>query len=277
MRTITFASQKGGTGKSTLAIGLAVAAMEDGESAFILETDPQGTISNWGGRRTNPEPVVERIAERFQIERALRIFERRGGTLAVVDTPGSDNNLVTEAIRLADLCLIPTRPSLADVEAAHPTLMVIRRFDKGFAFVLNQTPVRGQRPTHTATALNEVGMLALPYIALRNDHMDSLAAGLGVSEFAPDGIAAAEIRALWAWSKQRLAGNRYAAKIAPEVAGEAASHQTAPSATVETVDNNPLHSIVLQSLRLVAFPWVPWLRPYHARSPEHGDDQPPID
>ena len=72
MRTIAFTSQKGGTGKSTLAIGLAVVAMEDGERVFILETDPQGTVSYWSARRSNPEPAIERITNRFRLERALR-------------------------------------------------------------------------------------------------------------------------------------------------------------------------------------------------------------
>ena len=60
--------------------------MEDGERVFILETDRQGTISNWAARRANPEPVVERITDRFQLERALRTLERRGCTLAIIDT-----------------------------------------------------------------------------------------------------------------------------------------------------------------------------------------------
>ena len=95
----------------------------------------------------------------------------------------------------------------ADIEATLPTLKVIRRLNKEFAFVLNQTPARGQRPSRVALALNEAGVLALPCIVLRNDHMDLLATGLAVSEFMPDGIAAAEIRALWAWSKQKLVMN----------------------------------------------------------------------
>jgi chromosome partitioning protein len=205
MRAITLACQKGGTGKSTLCVGLAVAAMEDGERVFILETDRQGTISNWAARRSNPEPVVERIGDRFQLDRALRALERKGCTLAIIDTPGSDNDFVADAIRAAKLCLVPARPSQADIEATIPTLKVIRRLDKEFAFVLTQTPARGERPTRVALALSEAGVLALPYIVLRNDHMDSLATGLAVSEFAPDSAAAAEIRALWAWSKQKIA------------------------------------------------------------------------
>jgi chromosome partitioning protein len=216
MRTIAFTSQKGGTGKSTLAIGLAVVAMEDGERVFILETDPQGTVSYWSARRSNPEPAIERITNRFRLERALRDIKQRGCTLAIIDTPGSDSDVVTEAIRLADLCLIPARPSQADIEAACPTLKTIHRFDRKFAFVLNQAPVRGQRPTRAATALNEVGMLALPYIGMRNDHMDSLATGLGISEFASDGIAAAEIRTLWAWIKQILSGKAPTTEAVPD-------------------------------------------------------------
>ena len=83
MRVITLASQKGGTGKSTLCIGLAVAAIEDGERVLMLETDRQGTISNWAARRASPEPFVERVTDRYQIERALRALDRRGCTLLI--------------------------------------------------------------------------------------------------------------------------------------------------------------------------------------------------
>jgi len=220
MRAIVFASQKGGTGKSTLAIGLAVVAMEDGERVSILETDPQGTISYWRSRRSNPEPAVERITNRFRLERALRDLKQKGYTLVIIDT---DSDVVTEAIRLADLCLIPARPSQADIEAACPTLKATYKFDRKFAFVLNQAPVRGRRPTLAATALSEVGMLALPYIGMRNDHMDSLATGLGISEFASDSIAAAEVRTLWVWVKQTLTGKAQLAKIATNLAGDSAT------------------------------------------------------
>jgi hypothetical protein len=122
--------------------------------------------------------------------------------------------------------------------------------------------------------LNEVGVLALPYIVQRNDHMDSLAAGLGVSEFAPDSIAAAEIRALWAWSKQKLAMNSPAEKQAPE-RDEAPATQTRADEAVEIVDNGSLYNaVLLQSLRLATLPWAPWLRPQRASAAEHEVDQP---
>jgi chromosome partitioning protein len=204
MRTIALATQKGGTGKSTLAIGIAVTAMEAGESVFMLEADRQGTVSNWGARRLNPEPGIDRIAGGIALERALKLLAAERYTLAIIDTPGTDNVSATAAIGVADLCLIPARPSPADIEAAHPTLHAACRLGKSLAFVLNQTPARSFRLSEAAQALNRMGVLALPYIVQRMDHQDALGAGLGVSEFNPEGKAAEEIRALWTWIKAKL-------------------------------------------------------------------------
>src|SRR3974390_2411459 len=91
MRTITFATQKGGSGKSTLAIDLAVAAMQDGERVFMLDTDHQGTVSNWGLRRANPKPRIQRVAGGSELERALQLLASRSYPLAIIDTPAGDD------------------------------------------------------------------------------------------------------------------------------------------------------------------------------------------
>jgi chromosome partitioning protein len=204
MRTVVLATQKGGSGKSTLAIGLAVAAIEAEHRVALVDTDQQGTISNWARRRTLAEPVIEHVASRIEIERALRLAVRNGMTLAVIDTPATNNALSISAIGAADLCLIPARPSPADIEAALPTLDVVRKLGKPFAFVLNQTPPRGYRPSEAAVALNAAGVLAAPFIVQRNDHQDALGTGFAVTEFAPQAKAAAEIRRLWQWVWERL-------------------------------------------------------------------------
>jgi len=204
MRTIVLATQKGGSGKSTLTIGLAVAAIECGHRVAIIDTDWQGTASHWGRRRTLREPRVERVSNAADIERTLLLLERSGFALVVVDTPATHNDLTVGAIRAADLCLIPTRPSPADIEAAAPTLRTVYKLGKPFAFVLNQSQPRGYRIGEAAEALNASGRLALPYIVLRNDHQDALGAGFAVTEFAPDGQAAHEIRSLWQWIWNQL-------------------------------------------------------------------------
>jgi chromosome partitioning protein len=133
-------------------------------------------------------------------------------TLTIIDTAAGDNDVTTAAIRAADLCLIPARPSPADIEAALPTLGVVRNLDKPFAFILNQTPVRGNRIDDASAALSEkavslnlMGVLALPYIVLRNDHQDALGAGLAVTEYALNGKSAEEIGELWQWVAKKLA------------------------------------------------------------------------
>ena len=215
MHTIVLATQKGGSGKSALTIGLALAAMQDGHTVRLIETDPQGTLSNWKRRRTNAEPIVEPINNTGEIGQRLQAYQRSGVTLTIIDTAGSVNAMTTAAIRSADLCLIPARPSPADIEATAPTLSVIRSCDKPFAFVLNQTPFRGQRINNAAAlgdeaALDVSGVLALPYIVMRNDHQDALGAGLVVTEYAPAGKSAEEVRDLWRWVERKLTGGALA-------------------------------------------------------------------
>ena len=211
MHTIVLATQKGGSGKSTLAIGLALAAQQTGQIVRLIETDKQGTLSNWQSRRGLAEPIVEQVYHAHAIEQRLHALERGGVTLTVIDTASGTTAATTTAIRYCDLCLIPTRPSVADIEAMAATLRVARAWRKPFAFVLNQTPIRvGHRISDATSALDQraprdlAEVLAQPLIAMRNDHQDALAKGLAVSEYAPTGKSAAEIRELWRWVDDRL-------------------------------------------------------------------------
>ncbi|WFU54745.1 ParA family protein [Bradyrhizobium pachyrhizi] len=138
MYVLALVTQKGGSGKSTLAVEVAVAAMGNGERVAIVEADAQGTISKWKERRGHPYPRVVRISDPAEIERALVGLEAEGTWLTVIDTAATNNVQAMLAIAKADLCLIPVRPSLADIEAAIPTLIAIRRLNHRFAFILNQ-------------------------------------------------------------------------------------------------------------------------------------------
>ena len=211
MRTIVLATQKGGSGKSTLAIGLALAAQQAGHNVRLIDTDPQATLSSWQCRRGLAEPLVETIREANAIEQRLPALHRGGVTLTIIDTASGVTAATKAAIGCADVCLIAARPSLADIEATKPTLRIIRACEKPFAFILNQTPIRGNRIAIAAAALGGdasrdlVDILAQPFIAMRNDHQDALAAGLAVSEYDPHGKATEEIRGLWRWVDARLA------------------------------------------------------------------------
>jgi chromosome partitioning protein len=209
VHTIVLATQKGGSGKTTLAIGLALAALQAGHNVRMIETDGQGTLSKWQVRRGIAEPVVEFVRSAGLIERRLDSFDRAGVSLTIIDTASGMAEATVAAIRACDLCLIPARPTVVDIEATAATVSIARACDKPFAFVLNQTPVRGQRIDSAASALGGpmsdlAEVLAQPFIAMRNDHQDALAAGLSVSEYAPLGKSADEIRTLWQWMQARL-------------------------------------------------------------------------
>jgi chromosome partitioning protein len=210
MHTIVLATQKGGSGRTTLAIGLALAAMQAGHTVRLIETDSQGTLSNWQARRAYAEPIVEPVYVAGEIEQRLQAFRQSGVTLTIIDTAGGLSAATATAIRCADLCLIPARPTVADVEATASTLRVAHASDKPFAFVLNQTPIRGQRINNAATALGDAaaldmsGVLAQPFIVMRNDHQDALSSGLAVSEYAPHSKSADEVRGLWQWVEAKL-------------------------------------------------------------------------
>jgi chromosome partitioning protein len=212
MHTIVLATQKGGSGKSTLAIGLALAAKEAGHNVRLIETDPQGTLSNWQSRRGIAEPMVETIYNVGRIEARLEQLSHGGVTMVIVDTAGGISAVTAAAIKCADLCLIPSRPTITDIEASAATLKAVRAWQKPFAFVMNQTPVRGRRIDDAASALGgedarAMGdVLARPFISMRNDHQDAMASGLGVSEYAPGGKSAEEIAQLWRWAEARLNG-----------------------------------------------------------------------
>lgn len=210
MKTIVLATQKGGCGKSTLAVSLAVAAMQGGLSIRLIETDPQGTLWNWQQQRACPHPVVDVISDVAQLEQRLWIFNRHDVAVTIIDTASGLSALTNAAIRRADLCLIPVRPSIIDIQAVTPTLGTVRANGKAFAFVLNQAPHRGRRIDDAARELGDESapdlkdIVAQPYIGLRVQHQDALGKGLAVTEYAPAEKSADEIRRLWQWVENKL-------------------------------------------------------------------------
>lgn len=204
MHVISFVTQKGGSGKSTTAASVAVAAFQQGRHVFILELDRQGTLSDWNESRQSEEgPEFERI-DATTLEKAIATLKASNFDLVIIDTPGIDSPAANAAMRVADLCLIPCRPTAADLKGCLPTVQSLIRLDKTFAFVLTQCPPRSPRVDETRAGLAALGLIAEPPIVSRTDHQDAVAAGQGVTEYNSDGAAAAEIRQLFAWIENKL-------------------------------------------------------------------------
>jgi chromosome partitioning protein len=217
VEVITFVSQKGGTGKSTLACCCAVAADEIGRRVLLLDLDEQATAEAWYQNREAETPRLVKVTA-SQLEDAVSTARAEGFDLVLIDTPGRDELSTTAAIRVADFCIIPCRPSATDMRATPPTVTTIERLHKPFAFVLTQTPARGYRIHEAEQGLGVLGLVAPVRTVLRTTYQDSLAGGLGPTEFDSEGKAAEEVRALWLWIEKKVRKGQYARQSQKNVA-----------------------------------------------------------
>jgi chromosome partitioning protein len=203
MRVITFVTQKGGSGKSTLAFCCGVRAEETGKRVLLLDMDPQATTELWYQDREAERPRLARINP-ADLDQALKGVLREGFDYVLIDTPGRDEPATAAAIRASDFCIIPCRPTPGDMKATPATVGTIKRLGKPAAFVLTQTPPRGSRIIEADKGLGMLGMVAPVRIVQRSAYQDAQGMGLGVTEYEPDGKAAAEIKELWSWIVRKM-------------------------------------------------------------------------
>lgn len=219
MRILTFVTQKGGSGKSTLAACVGVAAQEAGERVFLIDMDPQRSLTQWGRTRGDASLPVEFVTP-AKLARALLELERANVGLAIIDTPATDSAASEAAMKAADLCVIPARPTVFDIWSSEGTRTKLKALKKEYAFLLNQCPANqeSQRVVDGATALEAMGALLNPLVASRVDYQEAAREGMGVTEIAPSGKAAEEMRTLWASIKRRLSRIKSAAGKSAKVA-----------------------------------------------------------
>jgi chromosome partitioning protein len=210
MKIISFVNQKGGAGKSMLAINLAVAAEASGERVCIVDLDKQGTCANWFNIRTAETPVVVApgIVIHLKLDDLIARLAADGYTLAVIDTKGEESHETRGAMEAADLCLIPLRPAGPDLHAIRPTIDALRTMGKTFALVINQAlPNKKSKLTAALmTALAHDGMVVPVAVATRASFQKAYSFGQAVMEFEPAGAAGGdEIGQLWSWCRKHLA------------------------------------------------------------------------
>lgn len=198
MKILSFVTQKGGSGKTTLTVNCAVAAVKSKNRVLILDMDAQGTAEAWYQDREDEFPQLVKIQGK-DLDKALKLAEKQKFDWVLIDTPGRDEPSQAAAIRASDFCIIPCRPSPADMKATPPTAETVRRLGKTAAFVLTQTPPRSFRIREAETGLSVLGTVCPIPIVLRNAYQDAQGMGLGVTEFEPNGRAAKEITELWQW------------------------------------------------------------------------------
>ena len=193
MNVIAIIAQKGGTGKTTLTLSLAVAAQKDGKTTAIIDLDPQATATNWADRRKNEPPIVV-SAQPARLPYVLKTAQENGVEMVFIDTPPRAEQTVMAAVKASNLILIPCRPAVFDLDTLSTTLELIRYTGgQNVAAILNGVPPRGQKSEQAADVVKALGLEVCPaFLGYRTAFSDATIYGLAAQEFEPQGKASQE-------------------------------------------------------------------------------------
>jgi chromosome partitioning protein len=202
MKVIALISQKGGVGKTTLAINLAAAAHRDGRQVVVADTDPQQSTYEWykGRKAEHPLPYVTQVFP-DNLGEVIETATRNEADLLFVDTsPNSTEDSLTIADR-ADLVIVPCAPSFIDLRALKRTEKILRLSGRPAFAVLNLCPPVGEDAEQAETALTRLGFTVCPHrIVTRAAARRSYALDQSVFEFEPAGKAAVELDAVYRYT-----------------------------------------------------------------------------
>jgi chromosome partitioning protein len=207
MRVLALASQKGGSGKTTLSGHLAVQAQLAGAGPVVLiDIDPQGSLADWWNEREAELPAFAQTTV-ARLAADLEMLRQQGFRLAVIDTPPAITMAIQSVINVAELIVIPTRPSPHDLRAVGATVDLCDRAGKPLLFVVNGATPKAKITYEAAVALSQHGTVAPVTLHHRTDFAASMIDGRTVMEIDPNGRSSNEVRELWTYISDRLEKN----------------------------------------------------------------------
>jgi len=187
MRSLAIVARKGGAGKSTMAIHLAVGGFLRDRFVLLADMDPQGSSLESLGHRKSAGPMAKATTAR-KLFVCLEDARRAGFEDVLIDTAAGSDAERLEAIRLADVSLIVVRPTYLDIVAAAPTVTAVRSLGKPAIILLNQAPpvLKGLERRDVAKALAALELFGLPVspaiIRLRQAYQRAPQLGVSVEE-----------------------------------------------------------------------------------------------
>jgi len=226
MNVITFASRKGGVGKSTLTAHLSAVAHVSGHRCLIIDADPQGSLTLWHAMRPDVGLPLRNAAQ--GIDRLVASAQIDGVEWVFIDTAPTTWVVVQEAIRVATMVVIPVRPGFFDIAAVQDTVETVRQRNKAHVLVINAAPARREQKEAPAVALTraEFDRLSIPVwsgqISQRTAFVGSLAAGGSAGESHGDPACSIEIAELWSAIQRSVEAINGAEAASADLHGEAA-------------------------------------------------------
>ena len=200
MKTIAIISQKGGAGKTTLALHLAVAAERAGKTTAVIDLDPQASATGWKDTRASETPAVV-SAQAARLAQVLEAAIENDASLAIIDTAPHSESAALAAARACDLILIPCRPAILDLRAIGTTVDLAKLAGKPAQIILNAVPPRGSLGDEASAAVSSYGLSVAPVrIGHRVAYIHALTVGQTAQEYDPSGRAAEEISQLYKWT-----------------------------------------------------------------------------
>ena len=196
MFTIVCNSQKGGSGKTTLCRVLGVQAARASDTVYLIDTDTQGTLTQWHEAREAEEPRrVELPIE--GLREGLALLSAQGADYVLIDTPPQASDKLHEVFNLADLVLVPIKPTSDDLKAAAVTVAKLKDLGVPFLFVVTQAITNTNITAQAIAVLSHHGPVAQTIIANRVAYPTAFTDGRSPQELDPRGAAAREIGQLW--------------------------------------------------------------------------------
>lgn len=218
MHIVTILSQKGGVGKTTLTSNLGVVAAQQGLNVCLIDLDPQASLSLWSDSRIqsniNPHIDVTSVQGARLQQAVAQMRTQNKYDLILIDTPPSVSNENLFAAKVADICVVPTQPSILDIRAIENSIRICELANVPAYAVINSAT--GNAKGHADDAkealghdIEALGTVVNNRIAFKH----AMAASLGVLEYEPSSKAADEISSLWNEIVELLEGGRHVKKV----------------------------------------------------------------
>lgn len=207
MKVLTVASQKGGAGKTTLSINLAIAAIMNRKRTCIIDLDPQASASDWADTREGGNEIELEVISAVpnRLAKVLEVAKQEGFKLAIIDTAPHSETATLAAMRVSDFVLIPCRPGVLDIKAIKASVELARLAKKEHEIVINCAPPVGKATEEAKAAIQIMGANVSQFpISQRAAFSHSLTQGCGVIEYDQNSKATIEIQKLYKHIKKEL-------------------------------------------------------------------------